>query len=90
MDGERGGGEGGYLEVSATTMTAEVADAATRRRSLGTRGEPDLKTKLLPKRFSSGMMRRKVISISTLDRVLSTTTHRPPSFLYAEHICRRG
>lgn len=75
------------LEVSATTMSAEAADAATRRKSLGTSGEPERKTKLLPKRFSSGMMRRKVISISTLERVLSTTTQRPPSVLYAEHIC---
>ena len=70
-----------HLEVSATTMTAAADEAATRRRSAGTRGEPDLKTKTLPNLRSSGMMRRKVFSISTLDRLLSTTTVLPPSLL---------
>ena len=70
-----------HLEVSATTMMAAADEAATLRRSAGTRGEPDLKTKTLPNLRSSGMMRRKVFSISTLDRLLRTTTVLPPSLL---------
>ena len=81
LEHDRAAGRFLHLEVSATTMTAAAAEAATRRRSAGTRGEPDRKTKTLPNLRSSGMMRRKVFSISTLDRLLSTTTVLPPSLL---------
>lgn len=76
-----------HLEVSVTTMTAAASDAATFRRSAGTRGLPDRKTKRLPKRFSSGMILRNVFSMRSLGLLLSTTTVRPPSVRYPWQIC---
>lgn len=57
-----------YLEESDTIMVAAARDAATMRRLSGMRAEPCLNTNLVPKRCSSGMMRLKVDSMTSLGR----------------------